>query len=190
MSVARMPSKKELKLMGESLEYSPESGDLTWRSRPRSHFSSDRQWHAWNQRYAGREAGASQKSKRNTYRQVWFSGRNHKAHRICWFLHSGEWPQGHLDHVDGCGTNNSISNLRVVGNRENHKNMRAYASSKSGITGVNWCAANGKWHARIKVEGKNIHLGYFDCLDDARSAREAADNQHGFHENHGRRLCV
>lgn len=63
------------------------------------------------------------------------------------------------DHCDGNGLNNRLGNLRVVTNRVNLQN-RHHAKS-SNYPGVSWHKRAGKWIARIVVEGKTIHLGYY-----------------------------
>ena len=44
----------------------------------------------------------------------------------------------------------------------------------SGYTGVSWDKANSKWRARIRIDGKNKHLGYFTSIKDASVAYEKA----------------
>jgi hypothetical protein len=41
-------------------------------------------------------------------------------------------------------------------------------------------------YARISVNGKNMHLGIYDTIEQAVQARKQADDLYGFHENHGR----
>jgi len=41
------------------------------------------------------------------------------------------------------------------------------------------------WCARIKVNQHIIQLGKFEKLEDAIQARKTAEQQYGFHENHG-----
>jgi hypothetical protein len=43
------------------------------------------------------------------------------------------------------------------------------------------------YQARIKVNGKSKHLGYFKNKEEAIAAREAANIKYNFHENHGRK---
>jgi len=68
------------------------------------------------------------------------------------------------DHIDGNRSNNSRSNLREVTNQQNQYNTRA--------KGYYWEEARGKWRARIRFNGKQIHLGYFELEADARAAYE------------------
>lgn len=45
---------------------------------------------------------------------------------------------------------------------------------------------NAGYTAEIKIKGKKKHLGYFDDKKDAVRARQQAEIDYGFHENHGR----
>lgn len=45
--------------------------------------------------------------------------------------------------------------------------------------------SNGKWGARIFVQGKHIDLGTYTSFADAVAARQLANKEYGFHENHG-----
>lgn len=39
--------------------------------------------------------------------------------------------------------------------------------------------------ATIKVDGRQIHIGYFASFESAVAARKAAEKQYCFHDNHG-----
>ena len=70
----------------------------------------------------GQVAGTVEKA---GYRVVSFKRCKYKAHRIAWFLHTGEDPGDlDIDHIDGCRTNNRFDNLRLVTRYENNKAMR------------------------------------------------------------------
>jgi hypothetical protein len=94
-------------------------------------------------------------------------------------------PEHGIDHEDGNGLNNRWENLRDVTRLENMRNRRKYKNNTSGVVGVVWNKARGKWQVQIKVKGTLIFLGYFVNKDDAIKARKKADIKYGFHKNHG-----
>ena len=75
------------------------------------------------------------------------------AHRIIFYLHHGFMPKL-VDHVDRNPQNNSISNLRVADKKLNAINTGLPKNNTSGVKGVSWNKACGKWSAQIKVDGK------------------------------------
>lgn len=54
-------------------------------------------------------------------------------------------------------------------------NTRRHKSNTSGRTGVFWRKDHGKWCSAIGFQRKSIHLGSFNSLAEAVSAREAAE---------------
>lgn len=132
--------------------------------------------------FAGRPAGSING---NGYLQTWVDGHSFRIHTLVWFLHRQEWPV-EVDHINGIRTDNRIENRREVTRRENMRNKRVSVANSSGITGVGWSSAKQKWRACIKVDGKFIHLGYFEEKRAAIAAREEANRKYGFHENHGK----
>jgi len=95
------------------------------------------------------------------------TGINYKIfrfHRIVYFAHNPNWniydgsPNNSIDHIDRDKLNNNISNLRVVNNRENSLNTDWVDNAK----GYYYNKEKKKYKAYIKLNYKNIHLGYYD----------------------------
>ncbi|MGQ5734181.1 hypothetical protein ACUNI2_20585, partial [Serratia sp. IR-2025] len=80
----------------------------------------------------------------------------------------------------------TFPNLRNVSVEENNRNRASVKGKKNGCTGVYWCHTHHRYRARIKVNGKNIHIGYFNTINEAREERKKAELANGFHSNHGR----
>lgn len=87
-------------------------------------------------------------------------------HRLILGLGLGDTRLG--DHKNHNGLDNQLQNLRICNNQQNLQNMNSNVNSKSIYKGIYWHKQNHKWCAKIKVDGKSIHLG---C---ARSEIEAA----------------
>lgn len=89
--------------------------------------------------------------------------KNYMMHKLVAIAFLNHIPNGHkvvVDHLDNNKLNNTLSNLRLVTNRENlSKDKRG----SSRYTGVSWAHRNKKWVCKIYINGKNKHIGYFDC---------------------------
>lgn len=79
------------------------------------------------------------------------------------------------DHIDRNPLNNRKSNLRPASVNENNQNHSIFTNNTSGFSGVNFHKIVDKWCARISVENKRIHLGYFNNKNDAIKARLKAE---------------
>ena len=96
-------------------------------------------------------------------------------HRL---LRLGMEKGGEVDHWNGNSLDNRKSNLRLTDDTGNARNCRKRKDNSSGIKGVD--VHKGKWRARIAVNGKSIHLGYFSTFELAEIAYdEAALKFHG-----------
>ncbi len=81
-----------------------------------------------------------------------------------------------IDHINGNGLDNRKSNLRVCTHAENIRNQRRSALNRSGYKGV---TVQGKrYSARIRVEGRQRHLGIFDTAVEAALAYDNAARRH------------
>ena len=143
----------------ELLRYEPETGMLYWRERKYPFRSS---------RLAGRITNKG-------YRVVNVRGKMYFAHRLAWLIECGRWPAIELDHINGNRDDNRMENLRECTRSQNMAaQIGARSDSKSGIRGVVFHRATGKWLAAIGVNGKRRHLGVFAEREDARTAYRAA----------------
>ena len=119
------------------------------------------------------------------YRSILVDGSHYLAHRLAWMYVNGSWPKEYTDHINHIRSDNRIINLREVNKFENQKNQSLSAANKSGITGVYWNKAAGKWRSQIRVCGKQLYLGRFADKFEAVCARLSVNNKYGYHKNHG-----
>ena len=94
------------------------------------------------------------------------------VHRIIWFMFNNDLPD-QIDHIDRNRMNNRIENLRASNNMKNQHNSSVRKDNKTGCPGVN-VNTNGKYQARISVNGKRINLGSHVNLKNAVDAYIAA----------------
>ena len=182
MAEIALPSPDDLR---NALVYNPEDGSLTWKERDHSHFKDDRTARSWNTRLANRPAFTTTEGA--GYKAGHIFRAHVLAHRVAWAIHTGEWPSGHVDHINGDRLDNRIVNLRIVTRQENQRNTRLPRSNTSGIIGVYWCKHKRKWRAAIGCDGRTVCLGRFNSKEEAIAARREAEVSYGFHKNHGRR---
>jgi hypothetical protein len=96
------------------------------------------------------------------YINIFSLGKGNRAHRLIWMYHNGDIPDGlQIDHINGTRDDNHIENLRLVTQNENQWNRKT-------AKGYSWHKSHKKWHSQIKVNGKVLHLGYFDNEEEAR----------------------
>lgn len=102
------------------------------------------------------------------------NGKRKRFHRIIMNLNDSTVP---IDHINHQKYDNRKLNLRIVSKSQNAMNQTITTTNTSGVTGVGWHKAKGKWRAYIKVNYKQIELGYYDNFEDAKQARLKAENE-------------
>ena len=162
-----------------------EDGKLWWLERPLSHFPRDKECRRWNSRYAGTEALGTPTEE--GYKRGKIDALRYWSHRVVFALETGNWPEHHIDHIDGDPTNNRPANLRDVPEVVNFKNQKRRSSNSSGVMGVSWRANRSRWIVRINAaDGKRVFVGMFREFAEAVQARRDAEVANGYHANHGR----
>lgn len=106
--------------------------------------------------------------------------RKYRAHRLAWLYMTGYFPEFEIDHENQNGLDNKFSNLRPATHLQNMKNVPMPSHNTSGIKGVSFRKDRNKWRASIQSNGKWMHLGYFEKIEDAAMAYKLASKSlHG-----------
>ncbi len=150
----------------ELLHYNPDTGVFTRKK---------------NGRTAG---GIARNGAGKPYWSMSVDGKTHKAHRLAWLFSFGHLPKNDIDHEDGNGLNNKISNLRDVSHHINCKNRRLQSNNSSGYNGVCWVKKESTWRI-CWTEGGVRKYRFIKSLLDAVALKIRKNKEQGFHENHG-----
>lgn len=76
-----------------------------------------------------------------------------------------------VDHINRNKLDNRRENLRVVPKQINSWNHKIISTNKSGYNGVYWSKECNKWAVQISRNGCKKHIGLFDSIEEAVSAR-------------------
>ena len=142
------------------------------------HYDQDTGVFTWNVRRSGKTPAGSVAGSYDAYGyiQIRISPFRYKAHRLAWFYVNSEWPKFCIDHINGVRDDNRIANLRDVTNQINIQNKRSPTGSNLYL-GCSFNKSKNKWQAKIKLNGKYIHLGWFGDPDDASAAYISAKRE-------------
>lgn len=134
----------------EVLNYDPETGVFTWRvARPKC-----------------RVGAVTGYLTPIGYRTIKIDRERYYAHRLAWLYVYGKWPTGEVDHRSGKKDDNRIKELRETTPALNQQNRhRANTGNRSSFLGVRLMGL--KFQARIKLNGKHIHLGTYSTAAEA-----------------------
>lgn len=135
----------------QRLSYSPESGDFTWIKNNKFH-----------PRLIGCAAGSIG---RGGYRVIKMRGFPFLAHRVAWFLMTGNQPNI-IDHINGNILDNRFCNLRNCTQGDNARNHGKLINNSGLPCGVR-LLPSGMYQSRISFKGRLISLGVYDTPKDA-----------------------
>jgi hypothetical protein len=85
----------------------------------------------------------------------------------------GEPFEKEVDHINGDVLDNRKENLRICTHQQNCSNHPGYGDYK-GVTKVTNRFLEKPYCTRIMVEGKNLYIGYFQTLEEAKAAYDSA----------------
>lgn len=103
---------------------------------------------------------------------------NIKIHRL--IMNASDFNQK-VDHINHNKLDNRKCNLRVCTNQQNCFNHKVHSDNTTGYSGITLCKDRkdkNVYRARIFINKKGIHLGYFDKLEDAVEARRKAEEKY------------
>lgn len=138
----------------ELLSYDPETGEFRWK-QSKGPMSS------------GQIAGHR---KITGYRYISIDGKAYPAHHLAWFYVHGKFPIEELDHINRVKFDNRLINLRQATRTQNNQNTSISKNSTTGVKGVSYDYKSKKWHARIRYDGKTLHVGRYKTLEEAKEA--------------------
>lgn len=120
---------------------------------------------------------------RGDYLKVSFAGKEYVQHRVAWFLYHGEQPPEQIDHHNGNGLDNSISNLRPADNSTNQMNIGVTSKSTTGIKGIFPIRGGKLYRAEVCIDGKR----YQKCSADPAKLEQWVIDKRA--ELHGQYAC-
>lgn len=137
------------------LGYDPETGQFMWLKRVSRAV----------------RAGTPCGSKHHTgYIVMRYGERQVRAHRLAWFIMTGNWPADQIDHINGVKDDNRFENLREATASENRCNVAKLATNRSGLKGVFWAKQRQLWGAAICKDRKQRIIGYYNTPEAAHEA--------------------
>lgn len=73
---------------------------------------------------------------------------------------------------------NDVANWQEITPIKRDRSSHLFANNTSGYTLINFDKEKGKWRAKVRLNSKTIHIGYFESVEDARNAQMQAEQQH------------
>lgn len=86
----------------------------------------------------------------------------------------------HSNHKNHQTLDNRRDNIRICTRNQNQMNQKPRQNTTSKYKGVSWVKQREEWQAQVRVNGKSIHLGYYDDEEMAAMAYDlVARKAHG-----------
>ena len=137
-----------------ALDYDPETGVLTWRTR------ADRD-HSWNMRFSGEVAGNTTSK---GYRLLQMSAGPFLAHRLIWLWMTGEMPNGQIDHINGIRKARATNRMQIPVHQNN-----LHGASKNSTVGNSRRIFRAERRRRFQIVFESHReIGIFPCLNATR----------------------
>jgi hypothetical protein len=136
----------------EYLNYNPDTGDLTWIKSPTNSVP---------------KGSLAKRGESNRCFRISFKNKRYLAHRVIWFLMTGEQPTEVIDHIDRDSANNRWNNLRLSNKSENYYNSDRFDNAK----GIYYDKSRDNYQVYFKKDGKRM-IRRVETLDQAKLLRE------------------
>lgn len=120
---------------------------------------------------------SASRTRTSQYAVACIAGRNVYLHLWLW----KRWKRHNVpvvEHKNTDGLDCTYDNLRPATVTQNNQHRGIIRSNTTGFKGVTWHVRHQKWHAKISVDSRRLHLGYFLELEAAARAYNAAASLH------------
>lgn len=146
-----------------------DKGVLTWLPRTPDMFETSnnpvKQCDWWNRSFANKACGCVADFNGKEYRRISLNKKSVNVSSVVLFLHLGYTIKGCVvDHKDGDGLNNSVSNLRYLSIKDNVRH-RLSSKNKHGYMGV--YKKGNKFIGKLHADGKTIRTQGYDTAEEA-----------------------
>lgn len=121
---------------------------------------------SWRRKVGLKPAGTL----KDGYLRLVHQGKVMYAHRVIYFMQTGEAPTELVDHINGKRNDNRWVNLRGATSQQNIFNSCLRKHGKVKSKGVHVCNTTGRYRVQIKHNGRNRHIGRFDTVKEAKAA--------------------
>lgn len=114
-----------------------------------------------------------------------YNNKYYRRHQVIWEMFHpdarciGE-RKWEINHINGVRGDDRIENLERISARENRsipKQLNMWTHNTSGCRGVSYRKDRNRWRANIHVDGVTYNLGSFLTFEEAKAARELAEEQ-------------
>jgi hypothetical protein len=136
----------------ELISYNPATGIFTWKVKKGSARPGD---------------VVGNKPTSCGYLRVAINRESYYLHRLAWFYYYKEWPTKYIDHIDGCKTNNAISNLQDISKLENNRKQK----NDLGTLGKRCLNIDNRTN-KIQVTVRTKYLGQYNSKEEALLVRD------------------
>jgi hypothetical protein len=137
--------------LAEWFSYNPRTGVVRWRKTASNRAP----------------VGSVVRERHEGYVGATLFGKFYLAHRIAHFIMTGSIPS-RVDHKDRDRANNKWDNIRTATPSQNAANAARRIDNSTGYKGVS--LVRGRYRARIRVNYRGLHLGYFKTPEEAHAA--------------------
>lgn len=147
----------DAELARELFDYDPKTGIIRWKINISRHKKGD-------------VAGSVMSNGR--YLTIRYKYKYYMLHRVAFLIMEGRWPEPEVDHSNLDTFDNRWCNLRESTKSQNAANRNVRVNNKIGLKGVVKVIRYGvaKFEARIRIDGKQMHLGRFSTAQEAHQA--------------------
>ena len=110
---------------------------------------------------SGKRAG----TKSNGYWKVTINKKQFWAHRVVWFLNTGDWPEAYVNHQNLDRGDNRFTNLSLESHLSTSQYRGKHKDNTSGVTGVSWIETRGCLYANaFYMENGKPHNKRFSVI--------------------------